>query len=1469
MTGIDGAGFDGIGEAGVTRALAQGGIRAWIVRSGQAILKMTPVVILTGITASALAPIVAPLLSPALAGPTADPALQGLVQQLGNMGADYLSGVLGGVVRRLRTAPDPSSGASGGPGISEEILHGALKTYLEQELSGPRCAEARTAITAFIQAVNGMNVTLQAAGESGVPGLPRHIAEVVNELSRTASEFRALHDDLLDAVVSVQRDTTYLRTAARDTNDHVNRLATELALIRRIMAREAGGDADTGSAGGARSSGGNGSGSAGEPAGDAFGPLDGVRPYPGLAPFEEWDAGWFYGRDDLIASLVSGLNDRLNGGTPLVVMGASGAGKSSVLHAGLVPELRDGGLSPAGSGDWPIMVITPGRYPLRDLGLRLADLAGIASSRVLDEIEENPGSAALLARQALVADDRRSRTRRSAASRRARTVLAERRLILVIDQFEEVFTECGDEVQRSRFIEAVCAITDGSQNDPPAALVIIGLNLAFVEQCTAHAVLAPALRNPFIVGPMTTAELREAITLPASQAGLVVEPELVTTMLADIGAVESRGTAGLLTYDPGKLPLLAHALLATWERREDSRLTVAAYHAAGRIRDAIAATADQLYQSLDDPGRQVAKRLLRHMVRVHPQAEDSRRQVSRTMLLAELPPGDQEIASRLLDELGKRRLVTADEGGKVQIAHEALLRHWPTLAAWLQEDRDWQQREQRLAEQAHEWVANGRDPAMLLRGAQLALLTEKLDQSRRAELGDAEMTFVREAERRQARTQRTRRSVLAVLAVLTVLTGGLAAVAYRDAAVASQQRSLALSRQLDAQAASSRSTDPDLSLLLALEAYRVQPSVDSLSSLLSAQANFSPDPLRNPAGAAHAVAYDPKDSLLAVAGHHDAVTLWDTRTRHWLRTRLAGGSPFYAVTFNATGTLLAGAEQDGTTIVWSMRTFQRAAVLRSASGASVNAAAFSPDSKIIATAGLDGEVTLWSMPTGRVLTVYDTGHTVSALAFSPNGMFLAAAGSDHAIRVWNRARPRAAPRVLPGHTAPVRAVAFAPNSGLLASASDDGTIRLWDPRTGDQRGAQTVGVPGSVEVDALAFSPTGRLLASGGTDAVVRLWDVPTLTPAGVLSGQAGTVSGVAFSPDGQEVASADFDGTVSTWQVPEPVPPRDVPTVTVAAAVASGRIAATTGDGPEVRLWTIPASGQPISSATIGVPADGTTPAGYSLSMALSPDGSVLAVAPLGNKVELWSTHSPGRHPIRTLTATGTLTAVAYRPVPGGAQIAAGDTNGNIYLWVNNSPTPEQITGGLPAAVATLAFRPDGNLLAATSPDGTFMLVRADGRQWKRTGGNSRPVNPVKTSAFSTDGKMLATASTDGSIQLWTVSADGTITSSAQLTGPTGVATSVTFGADGTLTASYEDGTIHLWDVRDPATPALLATISGLPNPTTAAWQHGKQVVLGAASDGTLLTWNTDPDAVAARICASPLRDEASTLTPQDCPGG
>jgi hypothetical protein len=475
-----------------------------------------------------------------------------------------------------------------------------------------------------------------------------------------------------------------MRTAMQDQGEELRRLSISIALLRRSLARYPAADADAAVPG-------------------LPDPIDaGVCPYPGLAPFSEDYEEWFYGRDRLIAELLTRLGQRLYGPAPLIVMGASGAGKSSLLWAGLIPELCDGGLAVPGSQDgpgsrdWPLKVMTPGKSPLSDLAALLADLLRVPAPQVQVQLAADPASTALIIRQGLLTRDER---RRRGADLQA--MGRDRRLVLVIDQFEEVFTQCGDGDERRRFIDALCAATRGSLDDPPPALVVLGMRAAFVEGCTAHPGLMPALADPLTVGPMMPQELREAIESPARQVGLAVETGLAATMLRDLGAVEPLGE-DIATYDPGKLPLLAHALRETWASRQHGQLTVAAYEAAGGIKNALAATADRLYTGLDESGQRVAKRLLLRMVAIQPDAEDTRRRMSRDTLLAEFPAADAETVAGVLDDLDRQRLVTADQD-TVQIAHEALLRYWPRLARWLAEDREWRHEQQRLADAAHEW----------------------------------------------------------------------------------------------------------------------------------------------------------------------------------------------------------------------------------------------------------------------------------------------------------------------------------------------------------------------------------------------------------------------------------------------------------------------------------------------------------------------------------------------------------------------------------------------------------------------------------------------------------------------------------------------------------------------------------------------------------------------------------------------
>ncbi len=563
----------------------------------------------------------------------------------------------------------------------------------------------------------------------------------------------------------------------------------------------------------------------------------------------------------------------------------------------------------------------------------------------------------------------------------------------------------------------------------------MGLRADFYPHALRYPELVFALqRHQVLVGPMTAQELRSAITGPARKAGLDIEDGLVEVLLRDLAPAAERNRPSA-AHDPGALPLLSHALRATWELSHGGRLTVAGYRDSGGIDGAVAASAEEIYAELTPAQQDVARRMFTRLVRVADDTADTRRRVPRD----DIVPGDDSDgsdgdgdAALVLDAFIAKRLITAgtDRTGQVEIAHDALLGAWPRLRQWLDDDGTAARARRQLTAAAEAWRDAGREPGALYRGGRLAAAEEwAADPSHAADLNPLEREFLgastrqrRTSERAARRRVRRLTGLAAALAALTVAAGTLAVVAYRQRDAAADQRDIAISGQVATEADELRGSDPDLAMQLALAAYRISPISEALSSLLDSTAGPAVSRVLGTAGTeVSSVALSPDGRLLAAGSDTGTVRLWNvSRPGH----PVPFGAPLDAGAGHGTG---------------------------SGAAASVT---FSPDGRFLVTGGTDGAVSLWSVAgAGRPVLldrVSAGGPAVSAVAYGACGQAptLVAASADGQVSLWDAARPR---RLVPlgaplkAGTGTVNAVALSPDADVLAAGGGgNGRIRLWD-----------------------------------------------------------------------------------------------------------------------------------------------------------------------------------------------------------------------------------------------------------------------------------------------------------------------------------------------------------------------------------------------------------------------------------------
>ena len=1175
-------------------------------------------------------------------------------------------------------------------------------------------------------------------------------------------------------------------------------------------------------------------------------------PYRGLNTFEERDAAFFYGREAAATQVLVRMSRQINGPGLLVISGASGAGKSSLLRAGVLPRMRGAGLASAAEArSWPCLLFTPARAPLEELAVRVAQLAGADAAAVRRGLGIDPAGFALTARQAGMVQPG------SPAGDQACPPGQRSRLLLMVDQFEQLFTQCSDEEQRRAFITALHAaatVRHGPDHEP-AALVVLGVRADFEARCADYPQLAGAIQDRYLVTAMTERQLRLAIAEPAKMAGSSVEDDLTEELLREVRTRHPGGSSA------GVLPLLSHALDQAWRTRTGDVLALADYERTGGIEGAVADSAQRAYDRLT-PAQQASARQVFTRLTACSDGVDTAARATRAELTEGKSAAEARDVEAVLEAFAAERLLIL-AADTVEISHEILLTAWPLLRdVWLAETHADRVVRSRLDDVAAEWNRNSRDPIYLYAGSLLAAGTETATRisaypARHPPLSKIEHDFLHASSRAQRRRARRRQSFVGLLLVLVIGFALLAVAALHASQEAQHQRDVAASGQLINESQLLGDINPTISKLLSIAAWRIHPSADDRYAMLAAAARPGIAALTGHTDRIHSMTFSPDGNTLVTGSYDGTVRLWDVATHRQIGAPLAGhDGEIYSVAFSPNGKVVASGADDGIVRLWDAATHRQIGAPLASHDDEIYSVAFSPNGKVVASGADDGIVRLWDAATHRQIGAPLAGHDdeINSVAFSPNGKTLATGGADGTIRLWDVATHRQIGAPLASHAGVVYSVAFSPDGKTLATGSADGTIRFWDVAT--QQMARSW--PTNSPVFDVAFSPDGKILASGNLDDTARLWDVATLRPIGnPFIGYS-----LVFSPDGKILATGGYDHIARLWNVASrtgtAVLTGHTRPVNSVAFSPDGKTLAAGAAGGTVQLWDM-ATRQPIGNPL-------NSQGGTVNSVAFSPDGKTLAAGAADGTVQLWdmATRQSIGNPLNS--QGGTVNSVAFSP--DGKTLAAGAAGGTVQLWdmATRQPigNPLNSQGG---TVYSVAFSPDGKTLAAGAAGGTVQLWDMATRQQIGNPLNGH-ADRVYSVAFSPDGKTLATGATDDTVRLWDVATRQQI--GDPLIGHADWVYSVAFSPDAkTLASGSADGTVRLWDmatrqqIGDPLTTNAGEVYSVAFSP------DGKTVASGSA-DGTMRVWDTAYLVdTAAGLCDSVQRSLTRTEWTQYVPPG
>lgn len=1145
----------------------------------------------------------------------------------------------------------------------------------------------------------------------------------------------------------------------------------------------------------------------------------GICPYKGLSHFDEADADLFVGREALTSQLTERVLSLTSSRLPtnmrfLAVVGASGSGKSSLVRAGLVPALRWN----KKSADWQIHVFTPTAHPLESLATDLT--------------QDDPS----VTQTAMLMDDlaRDSRTLHLFAKRKTGSG-SNGKLLLVVDQFEEVFSLCRSEEERASFIGNL--LTAGFEADGPVT-VLIAMRADFYSHCANYSELREALSaNQEYIGAMSSTELRRAIEEPAQRGRWEFEEGLVDLLLHDVG------------HEPGALPLLSHALMETWQRRRGRTMTLSGYTSSGGVRGAIAETAESVFTDrFSSEQHNIARRIFLRLTELGDETAtgDTRRRAGFNELI--LKPEETDATADVLKVLADARLIITSEDS-VEVAHEALIREWPRLRSWLEDNRECLHLHRRLTEAAQEWDSLEREPELLYRGARLSQAQEwasthgeemnelereflvtsiirieyeaaERDSQRQRELEAAQK--LAESEKQLAKEQSgfarqmskrarylTGAFVVALLMAFTALYFG--SQARQTAVTAQNERRIAASRELAAASLNNLNVDPERSILLAIQSVSTTRSVNGTvlpESLEALHRSIVSSPVRmtldGHGTSVLSADYSPDGKQLATIGDDGTVIVWNATTGKEL-LRMPGTSEpndFVStkrVAYSPDGELLVACDRN------LVKLYDPASgkLIKALNGHQeyLTAIAISADGKHLASGSLDGSAVIWDVSSSNPLLQLD-GHTdaIEELTFSPDGKWLITAGDDATMKIWDVVTGD----LLHDYTdfsGAVGGVTFSPDGTQLAFS--DGSVHIWQFSLGSVEGETGIvnreifSIPGALSD---SFSPNGRIIAGPSGSAtsgnVIKLWDATNGRELITLAGHTGWVMGLAFSPDGNSLASTSLDGTVKVWSL---LPGSEGVTVSAPVAVFGTRVAynpnrnefITNGGDGSATLW----------NAETGDPR--LTVNGHDLevlNVAFSLNGERFVTGSEDATAIVWDTFT-GR---KLLTLTGHefgVRDIAFSP--NGDLIATGGFDGTAKVWDARSGALIREITEPQGLVLGVAFNPDGTHLATASTDATVKIWNVKtGESLFTLEGHKGGIRDI---TYSPNGLIIATGSGDGTAILWDATSGLKMMT---LIGHSSGIQSVAFTPDNKLLATgSEDNSAKIWDV---ATGQEILTLPG-----------------------------------------------------------